>query len=483
MKFINVARLRRGAYAAATTLLVVLVAVALNLLADAAGERWALSLDLTGSSLTALTQESRAIVPAIDQGATIYLVFRSGSNSEARSTLEALSQRYHALNPRISVAALDPVTQPGLANKLKKPEETLSEGSVIVASADQSRVRVIPSSDLYTYAYDESTGSYSVAAFDGEAAITSALIYVTGADAPRALFLTGHNELGKDYCTVLTAQLDRENYEVRSFELGGAQQLEPGDALIVITPSLDLTASELAELQAFLTGGGRMLYVNDPSIDLAALPNFAKLLSEAGLGFRGGVVVVEDQSSTGNYLSGQLYLSPNADEGHEITAPLAGTRLILPGTCAMTAQEAPGYMVRPLLTSSARAFLKPTDYQGSLTSPLDTDERGPFTLAAASEREGNDGALTRLVAVGNLYVVADNDYLYSSANLDFAVNSVKWLSSHETGINIRSKALTSDALKIPDARTLWLLALVIVVLIPGAVLAAGAVMYARRKRL
>jgi len=474
------ARLRLGGYAALMTLLVVLAAVAVNLLADAAGQRWALKLDLTQGGLTTLSEESVQAVSQLDQDAVIYLLFRSGTNSEARTTLTALAGRYHALNPRVTARVLDPVAQPGLVNKLKGSEETLSEGSVIVANADASRVKPIPSSDLYTYAYDDATGAYQVSSFDGEAALTSALNYVTSADAPRALFLSGHNELNRDYCATFTAQLERENFEVRSFELGGAEKLQPGDTLLVLAPSLDLTDGEFSELEAFLKAGGRFLFLSDPSIDPIKTPNFAKLLGEAGLGFRGGVVV-EGADAAGNYLSGQLYLVPNADPEHEITSMLSGSRLILPGACALTAQADGDYWVTALLTSSASAFIKPADYAGSMTEPAEGDERGPFILAAASWQGGDGGA--RVVAVGNLYVVADSDYMYSSSNLDFAVSAVKWLSGHRAGLNIRSKSLNADVLKIPDARTLWLLAMLVVALIPGAVLVAGTWMYLRRRRL
>lgn len=477
MKSSRKARLRLGGYAALVTLLVIVVAVVVNLLSDAADQRWALKLDLTENGLTTLSQQSVQAVSQLDQDAVIYLLFRSGTNSEARSTLTALADRYHALNPRVTVRELDPVTQPGLVNKLKGSEETLSEGSVIVSNADMSRVKPIPSSDLYTYTYDDATGSYQVSAFDGEAAVTSALNYVTSADAPRVLFLSGHNELNNDYCSAFTAQLGRDNYEVRSFELGGTEKLQPGDTLLVLAPALDLTEGEFSELEAFLKAGGRFLFVNDPSIDLAKTPNFVKLLSEAGLAFKGGVVV-EGKDSTGNYLSGQFYLVPNADTGSEITAPLAGSRLVLPGACALTAQSAGDYAVSTLLTTSSAAFIKPTDFAGSMTEPAAGDERGPFTLAATSE--SGEGA--RVVAVGNLYVVADSDYMYSSSNLDFAMNAVKWLSGHREGVRIPSKSLNADILKIPDARTLWLLAMLVVALIPGAVLVAGTVMYIRRRR-
>jgi hypothetical protein len=267
---------------------------------------------------------------------------------------------------------------------------------------------------------------------------------------------------------------------VRSFELGGTEALKKGDTLLIFAPSLDLTAEEFAQLEAFLKDGGRFLFVNDPSIDLTKTPNFAKQLSEAGLGFKGGVVV-EDAAATGNYLSGQLYLVPNVDVEHAITAALASSRLILPGACAVTTQPADGFAVSPIVTTSSGAFIKPADFEGAMTAPDDTDERGPFTLAAASE-QGDEGA--RVVAVGNLYVVADSDYMYSSSNLDFAVSAVKWLSGNRTtGIQIRSKTLTAEVLNIPDARTLWLLAMLVVALIPGAVLVAGTVMYIRRRRL
>jgi len=479
MKSPKRARLHLGGYAMLTTMLVILAAVAVNLLADAADERWALKLDLTGSGLTALSAESVQAVSALDQDAVIYLLFRAGTNSEDRSTLTALADRYHALNPRVTVRILDPVAQPGLVNKLKGSQEALPEGSAVVSNADMSRVKPIPSSDLYTYGYDETTGVYQRASFDGEAALTSALLYVTSADAPRVLFLTGHNELSRDYCTAFIAQLERENFEVRSFELGGAEALEKGDTLMILAPSLDLTAEELAQLKAFLNDGGRMLFVNDPSIDLTKTPNFSNLLSEAGLSFKSGVVV-EDAASAGNYLSGQLYLVPNVDAEHAITAPLTGTRLILPGACALTVQSAGGFDVTPIVTTSSGAFLKPADFEDPMTEPDASDERGPFTLAAAAEQAG-EGA--RVVAVGNLYAAADSDYMYSSSNLDFAVNAVKWLSGHRTGIQIRSKALTAEVLLIPDARTLWLLAMLVVALIPGLALVAGTVMYLRRRRL
>jgi ABC-2 type transport system permease protein len=482
MKSSKKARLRLSGYAALFTLLVLLGAVVVNLLVDAADQRWSLNLDLTESGLTTLSDESVHAVSALDQDAVIYLLFRTGTNSEAQSTLTALADRYHALNPRVSVRLLDPVAQPGLVNKLKGSEETLSEGSVIVSNGDFSRIKAIPSSDLYTYIYDDSTSSYQVSSFDGEAVLTSALLYVTSADAPRVLFLTGHNELSEDLCTTFTAQLARENFEVRSFELGGTEKLQAGDTLMILAPSLDMTASELSELEAFLANSGRILFVNDPSIDLTKTPNFVKFLSEAGLGFKSGVVV-EDQSATGNYLSGQLYLVPNADTTHEITAPITGTRLILPGACALATQSSDKYTVSPLLTTTSKAFIKPADFGGSMTEPQDNDERGPFTLAAASQAEGVGSEGARVVAVGNLYVVADSDYMYSSSNLDFSVNAVKWLSGHQTGIQIRSKALNADVLQIPNARTLWMLAMLVVVLIPGAVLVAGTVMFLRRRRL
>lgn len=480
MKPSSRARLRQRGYAAILTVAVIIIAVAINLLADAADRRWALKLDLTEGGLTNLSEESVEAVRRIDADATIYLLYRAGTNSEQRSTLTALSERYRALNPRIQIQVVDPVAQPGLVNRIKGSENTLSEGWVVVTNADLSRIKVVPSSDMYSYTYDESTGSYAVSAFDGEAALTSALVYVTGTDAPRVLFLTGHNELGQDYCATLTAQLNRENYEVRSFELGGREELRPDDTLMVLAPSLDLTDSELSALRAFFGAGGRAFFVNDPSIDQAKLPNYSKLMSEIGLGYIDGVVV-EDASSTGNYLSSQLYLVPNADVEHAVTAALAGTRLILPGACAVAAVSNDKYAVTPLLTTSATAFLKPTDEEGDLYTPAETDERGPFTLAAATESADQGGA--RAVAVGNLYVVLDSDYMYSSGNLNFTLSAVKWLTNWETGVHVRSKTLRANVLSIPDARTLWLLAMLVVALVPGAILVAGTIMYARRRRL
>jgi hypothetical protein len=79
--------------------------------------------------------------------------------------------------------------------------------------------------------------------------------------------------------------------------------------------------------------------------------------------------------------------------------------------------------------------------------------------------------------------VMDSDYMYSSGNLNFTISAVNWLSNWETGVHVRSKALRANVLAIPDARTLWLLAMLVVALVPGAILVAGTIMYARRRRL
>lgn len=481
-------RFRYRWYSLLLTVLVVAVVIVFNLIVGAAEDKWALKIDASSNQVTSFSDQTYEVLDNLDQPVHIYLLFQKATQSDLRITLEEIVNKYRARNSNITVETIDPVNEPGRVNQYKDSDVSLAEGSIIVTNGDETRVKLIKAGDLYNYTFDQQTYNYNVTGFNGESKLTTALMYVSSEDTPNVYYLTGHNEIASSSCSVLTTQLTNENYEVSDLELGTGTQLAAGDTVVVLAPSTDLTDDEYAEMSEWLKNGGRMMYVNDVSIDMSKLPNFTKLLDYYALSFKDGYVV-EGEAATSSYLTDQRYVVPKLDSEHDITSALSGSgRLIMPMPRAIADPEMPlsGYTYTKLLTTSSQSFQKAADTQTNILKQEAGDETGPFTLAMGMlyqpdyEDPSKD---TRIVLMGSLYALADTNYLYSTNNLDFTMNAFDWLVNRDVSVYIRSKSMASEQLAIPDATTLWLLTAIVVIVIPAIVLVAGIWVWVKRRRL
>ena len=73
------------------------------------------------------------------------------------------------------------------------------------------------------------------------------------------------------------------------------------------------------------------------------------------------------------------------------------------------------------------------------------------------------------------------DETVSGANTDLFRNSLSWLTGHESSISIRSKTLTASALTV-NTTWFYIIGAVAVIIIPVGVIAAGLVIWLRRRR-
>ena len=161
--------------------------------------------DLTPDLLTELSEGTIQTMDGLDESVHLHLVFKAETESDLRWMLETLAGSYvrtgHAVTDTI-----DPVTEPGKI----RGYASISEGSVIVASADESRYVVVPVNDLYAYQMT-SSGSYTITGLSAEQKITSAIRTVTGESTKvnkylengmnDAYYFFGTDELGRDIWT------------------------------------------------------------------------------------------------------------------------------------------------------------------------------------------------------------------------------------------------------------------------------------------
>ena len=187
--------------------------------------------------------------------------------------MEEVLAKYRTLNNHISLGNIDSVTNPELLKKYVGSQE-VSEGAIILANKDGSRVKVISTSEYSQEQQNQYTGDYYTL-FAAEQYVTSAIRYVASDKTYNVYFLSGHKEITKSSCPVITQELELNNYDVADLTLSSdAVTLKKGDTVVVVAPQTDLLTDEYTKLHDWLIAGGRLMMVYDYNVDITKLENF-----------------------------------------------------------------------------------------------------------------------------------------------------------------------------------------------------------------
>ena len=298
----------------------------------------------------------------------------------------------------------------------------------------------------------------------------------------KAAFLF-NREIEASACTMLSQALATRNYEVGSLDLMKQKdQLLQNDALVIADPARDLSDEESATLRAWLAAGGRLLVSLSYQTDTAGLPNLTRILEYYQLAFGEGVVY-ENENETERYWNGNpLYLVPNLDPEHEITAKLAeigSTNLIIPQGRPIQPVLMPesGTVYTRLLTTSDRA---------SAVKGSERGEPGEQILAMAmldADENREEEKDVRIVLMDSAYLLADSNLLYYCYNLNFTVTAVDWLINSSSTVDVSSKVMTNSTLSIPDSATANRMGIIAIGVLPLLVAVTGIIVWRRRRRL
>jgi len=333
---------------------------------------------------------------------------------------------------------------------------------------------------MYDFAPSQ-TGSSSISAFAAERRITGALLFTSTGKTPVVYEITGHMEIPLSTLD-LQDTMERENFTLKSLNLLMTNVPSDASAIILNSPSKDLTLEEAEKILKFLEGGGRLLILADYNI--RELSNLNRVLASYGLAFEYGIVHETDPF--------YVAIDPRTEwpdlSDHEITRPLtdkSSTPVVLLQPMALSILETRRRTVEvtPLMTSSASAFLR-TNLNEDSTTKLPSDISGPLILGAAvtdpSWVEDNENQ-TRIVAIssGSLLPLSIQGF---AANLDLFMNSLTWLENRSESISVRSKSLYLLPLRVNLAQIITFGALFILV-IPSAFFIAGFVTWLKRRHL
>jgi ABC-type uncharacterized transport system involved in gliding motility auxiliary subunit len=272
--------------------------------------------------------------------------------------------------------------------------------------------------------------------------------------------------------------------------------------VVIAGPARDYLVPEIDALRSYLNKGGKALFMLDPPNTLDAPPLTNLLALAAEFGFSVGNDVVVDQSEIGRKVGGGPALPVVADYGpHPITQRLGRGATLFPIARSVTPATEGSRNAQMLFETSPVSWAE-TDVkalaEGRGVSFDATERRGPIGLGAAVAFPAPDAPAatppqptkpgaepparkeTRVVVIGDSDF-ASNQALGFSANSDLFVNVLNWLGEQENLIAIRPKA-PDDRRVTMNAAQLRMVALLVLVLVPGAVIGLGVLNWARRRR-
>ncbi|HEV2330310.1 MAG TPA: Gldg family protein [Verrucomicrobiae bacterium] len=408
------------------------------------------------------------------------------------STVMALLDAYHRLDPRINIKVVDYLRDPAEAAVIMQKYHLPAQGihqnelaakNLIIFDCD-GHARPIPGESLVQLGATGMTKDkeieFAPVAFRGEMAFTATLLAVTNPKPFTAYYLMGQGEPSPvdtgDYGYVKFGAVLGENYvRLAPLTLLGDNGV-PSDCnlLIIAGPRQRFSDSDLAKIDHYISQGGRLLVMLD----------YFSLEHPTGLE---GVLADYDVNVGGDYVrdmnarEGDGILVTTFNPKQPVVSPLIGSELelILPRPVAPRSDpnappDAP--TVTPLAESSGSSYLSGERGVPPQSFPLMVAVEGNTANKGAANAAG-----MRMIVVGDSMFL-NNKCIEGAANRDFAGYAVNWLLDRPAllnGIGPRSMVeyrLSMTKTQLRNVR--WLL----IGALPASILTLGGLVWLRRRK-
>ena len=331
-------------------------------------------------------------------------------------------------------------------------------------------------------------------AFRGEQAFTAAILDVSSPGRKKIYFLTGHGELNPEDVdpvrglSMLRDELRARNFDVDRLELASAGKV-PADAalLIAVAPQGPYTPAEEEQLRQYLgPGAGRMIILLQPGQPYG----LGNLLLDWGILVDDDMVYdvgAENMTEEGDLLL-RLFLP------HPITQTLIDREIPLRIGPARSLRPDPGRKLGAELKIVSLAATSEKAW-GEVGYRLHTaPEYNPgvdikskhLAIVMSSERVSVRAGLDFSVRGGRVVVFGTGDLIANNriagaANINIILSAINWTVDRDTQFNIPVRPIERFSLSL-SAAELTRLRRSLLLLLPGAALLLGIIVYWTRRR-
>lgn len=482
-----------GAYSIVLSAIALAIAIAVNLLVGQLPSSW-IRIDSTSEKVLSIGDKTKEILKNLDEDITLYHIVTAGNED---SYITEILNRYEEAGSHIKVEKIDPVSRPTFTQTYTSEE--LYDNSIIAVS--EKRSTVISPDDIYMYEMTGYEGQYmtrneyyyyvqmyqgygmnapgATEYFFAENAITRAVDYVHRTELPIMYALGGHGEA--DVTTGAVADLCvAENFELKTLALQSGEETKvPEDAASVMinAPAGDISDGELEALKDYVNGGGTVLLTTSyRAYNAEGFPNLAAFCEYMGLTAIESPIVETDTAHYTNYID---YLLPDIT-GSGITSLMQNTNyyFYMVGSHAIKVTDTSANVeTYALLNTSDSAYA----YSEEVANDPDKAVKMQYTLGYQSVLTDESGtAGGTLIWLGS--PLAFDDSFVSGTGNGFLFTAVLQSSGKSSSaISLIGKSMSSGHVNV-TARLVYTWIAVECVAVPVILIAAGMIVWIRRRR-
>jgi ABC-type uncharacterized transport system involved in gliding motility auxiliary subunit len=441
----------RGALASGNALLIAAAALVILGLMNVLGSRYTTKLDLTANKQFTLSDQSIRVAQALPQPVKI-TGWLTGSDSRKQDFQTLLNDYATRSNGKLTYEFIDPETRAADA----RAAGITATGTIVYEMAGKKQ---------------ESTGTT-------EKDVSTALVKLERPEK-KIYFTTGHGERSldgfapADYGTIKQA-LERDNFTTAPLNVVTARTVPDDAAEVVIAgPTNPFLTEEKDALKAYLDGGGKLVVLIGPGSNT----DLNDLLQPYQVRIVGNVIV----DPVNSLPQDPRLIAANTYPSHAITKTLAQTITVFPLSTSFSypSTQQGGPSVTALVQSSDQSW-----GSANLQQPQrqDSDPKGPLAVAVAIDAGGSSGAApagtnsARIVLLGSADLISNNSLQQVIGNQTLFLNAANWVAEQDNLIDIRPPDTKPRTMTLIGWQ-LNLVAVSSVVLLPLAILAAGAAVW------
>ena len=480
-------RMKIGALALISTIVVIAAVIAVNYFVDYIADRYVLEIDMTSKGEYEISDETVQLLSTLSEPITITVLCDEtdyNNNSDLRRLPKVL-QRYEQLSHgNVTVKYINAVNNPAIFSQYDQLGD-LSSGDIIVESS--KRYKSMSPYDLLEYQSSKNSstpGSSSgetkyLTGLRAEQRLTSAILYVTANKVPKAAYLTGHQESTEH--ETLDTLLTSANYDTQELSLMQEGKVpDDVDMLLILQPQGDFTTEEIDALDEFMSNGGKMIV--SYASNTPTLTNLEEYFTEWGVAYDDKMVYDNERCFAGT----NFYLMPNVNTVEGLTDNLdTKSYVIIPGARPITTlwEQDNWRGTQVLMSTSNNSYAKDLSSETTNYEQSDTDETGPFNVGVLSYQN----SMHNLSSTYSYALFLNAGFLSDSTldntaflNKDYVLAALNFMTDDSEAVSIASKDLTSTTLAVPGSAKSVLFYLLILI-IPGVCLVGGIAVWARRR--
>lgn len=515
---INIRSFKHGTMSVVLTVIFIAAVVVLNVIVGVISDRFDTTADLTDTGIYTLDEATVNYLSKLDMDVTVS-VMNSETNFEGGGTyyksVNELLKKMAMENEHFKLQYLLIDQNPAFTADFNG--ETLSENYIVVQSKDTGRHRIItPGSyfsaqafrdNLSQYGYPETyidqyveqyvNSAYASQVIEGsnvEQAAISAMMYVTNNDPVRVAFTEGFGELDS---SSLSSLLSKNGYDIETINLVNVSEIDKDiDYIVMYAPTMDYDNDSLNKLAAFLDNNGafgkNLLYfasVSQPYYNTtdgdSSMTNLSAFLAEWGISIGDSVVMQNNSSYTyGNTPVAHLQNIQDTNYagstyGNSLFTYDAYVRPVIQiwenGGKGSVEQEV-------LIKSYDGAYLRPMSTFSEAEFDISSAESGSFIDALCAYKvHSTTQEVTRVVAFGSDMFASSTFMSYQNANnQDLLINMFNYISGKTEGVTITTKSFSNVGFEV-NQQNADILAVILCIVIPVAVIVLGVVIWVRRR--